>query len=92
MSFELGERIKSLVNQGELYEIEGFADGVVAVVWQAGELLFLNDEIKNHEDMEYYLNRDIMTDENDVIILFDDGHVEWGFYGDQDFVAVGDQE
>lgn len=90
MSFVLGERIKSLVNQRSPFE--GFADGVVAVVWQAGELLFLNDEIKNHEDMEYYLNRDIMTDENDVIILFDDGHVEWGFYGDQDFVAVGDQE
>lgn len=90
MSFVLGERIKSLVNQRSPFE--GFADGVVAVVWQAGELLFLNDEIKNHEDMEYYLNRDIMIDENDVIILFDDGHVEWGFYGDQDFVAVGDQE
>lgn len=90
MSFVLGERITSLVNQRSPFE--GFADGVVAVVWQAGELLFLNDEVKNHEDMEYYLNRDIMTDENDVIILFDDGHVEWGFYGDQDFLAVGDQE
>lgn len=26
-----------------------------------------------------------MTNDNDVIVLFDDGHFEWGYDGDCDF-------
>lgn len=86
MSFELGERIKSAMN--------GWADdgsnadnaiGTAVVILRNGELQFLDEGIKNNEGIKRYLDRDLMTNDNDVIVLFDDGHFEWGYDGDCDF-------
>ena len=85
MSFELGSRIKSALNSWSGEEpAKGL--GTVVVVLRNGELQFLNDEVKNDEEIEHYLEPDqYMTNDEDVIVLFDDGHFEWGYDGDCDF-------
>lgn len=88
MSFELGQRIKSVLN--EYHRGGGAIFGTVVVVLRDGELKYLNEEVKSHEDMDYYTDGSFMDDENDVVVLFDDGHLEWGFDGDGDFTLLGE--
>lgn len=84
--FKLGDRIHSAIN--DFKGNPSYANGVVAVVLDDEQLEYLNDEIKNHSDMDYYRNAQLMEDGGDVIVLFDDGHLEWGYYGDGDFTNV----
>lgn len=90
MSFELGSRIKSALNSWSGEEpTKGL--GTVVVVLRNGELQFLNDEVKNDEEIEHYLEPEqYMTNDEDVIVLFDDGHYEWGYDGDCDFYPLED--
>ena len=86
MSFELGQRIKSVMN--EFRQEKGGDVGTVVVVLRDGELKYLNEEVKTHEDMDYYEDGSFMDDDNDVVVLFDDGHLEWGYDGDGDFIPL----
>ncbi len=85
MSFELGQRIKSVMNG---FRSSGGDVGTVVVVLRDGELKYLNEEVKTHEDMQHYVDGSYMEDDNDVVVLFDDGHLEWGYDGDGDFTLL----
>lgn len=85
MSFELGQRIKSELNE---YHGDGAILATVVLVLRDGELKYLNEEVKSHEDMQHYVDGSYMEDDNDVVVLFDDGHLEWGYDGDGDFTPL----
>lgn len=83
MSFVLGERIHAKFN-GE----GNFAFGVVVATIEDGVVKFLNEEVRKRTDTQEYLENEYLCDDNDVLVLFYDDHMEWGYEGDGDFTSL----
>lgn len=86
MSFKLGQRVKSEWNglsQGDAYRI-----GTVVVAVENGNTVYQEGLDKEDDDLVDIMSCFFDGDESDVVIKFDDGHYEWGYYGDGDLTLL----
>jgi len=84
--FKLGDRVFSVDN--EFKDDPDYANGVVVVAVLDGDVVFDPELDRTDGDLEALMEFIFTGDEEEVIVKFDDGHLEWGYYGDDDFTLV----
>lgn len=84
--FKLNDRVVSVWN-GQKEEGD-YSTGTVVVVVENGNTVYQEGLDKEDNDLDMVMSFFFDGDSQDVVIKFDDGHYEWGYYGDGDLILL----
>lgn len=84
--FKLNDRVVSVWN-GQKEEGD-YSTGTVVVVVENGNTVYQEGLDKEDNDLDMVMSFFFDGDSQDVVIKFDDGHYEWGYYGDGDLTLL----
>lgn len=84
--FKLNDRVASIWNGTK--EDDDFRLGTVVVAVENGNTVYQEGLDQEDNDLDMVMSCFFDGDDKDVVIKFDDGHYEWGYYGDGDLTLL----
>lgn len=84
--FKLNDRVVSVWN-GQREEGD-YSIGTVVVAVENGNTVYQEGLDQGDNDLDMVMSFFFDGDDKDVVIKFDDGHYEWGYYGDGDLILL----
>lgn len=84
--FKLNDRVVSVWN-GQKEEGD-YSTGTVVVAVENGKTVYQEGLDQDDNDLDMVMSCFFDGDDKDVVIKFDDGHYEWGYYGDTDLTLL----
>lgn len=84
--FKLNDRVVSVWNG--LREEGDYNTGTVVVAVEDGKTVYQEGLDKENSNLNVVMSCFFDGNPKDVVIKFDDGHYEWGYYGDGDFTLL----